>query len=194
MQIKLQRSIAAVIGWVITNRLVRIRAAGFFISLPQRTERQKLSVIDAEILHILNQTLRDGHTRFPVESLIARVEAELGANRALREATLDAINRLQSKGQIRLYKTHVALTKCVVAEETVANGFACIGCRARPIKPVRLAQLIESSAAQLSDDQCNAVLRLINDSVSILTGAPGTGKTVTIKALIDIFDQAGYGV
>jgi exodeoxyribonuclease V alpha subunit len=42
----------------------------------------------------------------------------------------------------------------------------------------------------LMDDQAGAIYRAVEESVFILTGAPGTGKTHTLKALIDSFPNA----
>ena len=79
------------------------------------------------------------------------------------------------------------MKKCLiwlgVVGEIMGNNFSA-----------RLNQFIESSAGDLSDEQRDAVRLIANVPVSILTGAPGTGKTATVKALLDVFEQAGYKV
>src|SRR5262249_52976467 len=90
--------------------------------------------------------------------------------------------------------THVALTRCAVAEETIAKGLVHIGRRIRLIHSVRLSQLLESSTVGLSKEHRDAVQRIVNAPVSILAGAPGTGKTSTVKALLEICEQSGCRV
>jgi exodeoxyribonuclease V alpha subunit len=194
MRVQLRRGVAALIGWIIANCIARIRHAEFLHRVLPQPEKSKLSAFDESLLQILNQALREGHTCLPLASLMTRAEVELGASKTSPEAILSALERLQAHRLVRLTDTHVSLTHCASAEETIAKSLMRIGCRARPINPARLGKLIESSASNLSDEQRDAVRLIANAPVSILTGAPGTGKTATVKALLDVFEQARYKV
>jgi exodeoxyribonuclease V alpha subunit len=45
---------------------------------------------------------------------------------------------------------------------------------------------------ELSDEQKSAVLGIINQGVSVLTGGPGAGKTSSLKKLVNILVDLGY--
>jgi exodeoxyribonuclease V alpha subunit len=64
----------------------------------------------------------------------------------------------------------------------------------RRINPQRLAEWISKECAELNDEQRAAVSLLVNSSVAILAGDPGTGKTLTVKSLTAVLERAGYQV
>jgi hypothetical protein len=66
--------------------------------------------------------------------------------------------------------------------------------RSRRINPRRLADWANAEGNQLTDEQRAALRTLTTSPIAILTGAPGTGKTVTIKSLSAIMERAGYQV
>lgn len=51
--------------------------------------------------------------------------------------------------------------------------------------------LIKSKTSTLDESQMAAAISILQEKVSILTGGPGTGKTHTIKSLLDYFDRVG---
>jgi exodeoxyribonuclease V alpha subunit len=194
MRNELRRRVAIVVGWVIANCLVRIRRLDLYGWILQQPKRSDLSAFDGALLQVLNHALREGHTRLSLASFGERAENELGVSKASPEAIRGSLDRLRAHNRIRLTETHVALTQSAVAEDSIAKGLSFIGQRIRRIPPDRLNKLLESSAAELSDEQRYAVRQIVNVPVSILTGAPGTGKTSTVRSLLAIFEQAGYGV
>lgn len=194
MRIQLRRSVVAIIGWITAHCIMQIRQAEFARRFLPRLKRRKLTVFDESLLHILNQSLREGHTCLSLELLIARAEVELGTSKSSPEEILGSLQNLQSHRRVHLTDTYVALTQCANAEETIAKGLSGISRQVRVINSARLSQLVKASASDLSDEQWGAIRFVANAPVSILTGAPGTGKTATIKALLDIFVQAGYRV
>lgn len=194
MRIQLRRSVVAIIGWITAHCIMQIRQSEFARWFLPRLKRRKLTVFDESLLHILNQSLREGHTCLSLELLIARAEVELGTSKSSPEEILGSLQNLQSHRRVHLTDTHVALTQCANAEETIAKGLSGISRQVRVINSARLSQLVKASASDLSDEQWGAIRFVANAPVSILTGAPGTGKTATIKALLDILVQAGYRV
>jgi exodeoxyribonuclease V alpha subunit len=194
MRIQLRRSVAAIIEWITANCIMKIRQAEFARRFPPRLKRRKPTVLDESILHVLNQSLREGHTCLSLEFLMARVEVELGTSKSAPEKILGALQNLQYRRRVHLTDTHIALKQCAVAEGTIAKGLASISRRARAINFARLSHFADAPTNELSDEQRDAIRLIANASVSILTGAPGTGKTATVKALHDVFVKAGYRV
>src|SRR5690606_15037894 len=45
---------------------------------------------------------------------------------------------------------------------------------------------------RLAPQQLEAIHTAITNKVTILTGGPGTGKTTTLRALLDLLDQGGH--
>lgn len=57
-----------------------------------------------------------------------------------------------------------------------------------------LKKIEESQAISLAEKQRLAVSEAMNNGVLVVTGGPGTGKTTTIKTIIDVFERKGMSV
>ncbi len=57
-----------------------------------------------------------------------------------------------------------------------------------------LADFEQRTRFRLADKQREAVLQFSRNGMMILTGGPGTGKTTTVRSIIEIFHQAGLQV
>ena len=57
-----------------------------------------------------------------------------------------------------------------------------------------IQKLERSQCISLADNQKNAVREAMNNGVLVVTGGPGTGKTTTIKTIIDLFERKGMSV
>ena len=55
------------------------------------------------------------------------------------------------------------------------------------------SQLAPEKGLQLAGQQIEAIQAAVQNKVTILTGGPGTGKTTTLHALLDMLDRYGYG-
>jgi exodeoxyribonuclease V alpha subunit len=103
-----------------------------------------------------------------------------------------AMDQLSQRGDIRCRNGVISLPDVAKAEETIAHRLKYIGSRLRRIRPRRLAKLIDAENTQLNDEQRAAVSAMASSRITILTGDPGAGKTVTIKALAAVLEQEGY--
>lgn len=52
--------------------------------------------------------------------------------------------------------------------------------------------VVSGLQSRLSPDQQHAIHRAITNKVTILTGGPGTGKTTTLRVLLDVLDRGGH--
>ncbi|MGE0131529.1 MAG: ATP-dependent RecD-like DNA helicase [Blastocatellales bacterium] len=141
---------------------------------------------------ILQQALAQGHTCIPLNEL-----ARLLCSRCkgIEEGdVVFALRQLGQQGDISVRGGIVSLPHVARAEEIIAHRLSHIGQRSRRINHRRLADWANVEGDQLNDEQRAALRTLTTSPIAILTGAPGTGKTVTIKALSAIFERAGYQV
>lgn len=194
MSVQLRNVVVAVVRWVIASRIALLLRTTLLEDLPTRLQQSPHSHLSDSILQALNQALREGHTCLSLKELSAHMETEDGLSKSLPGEVLAALRQLQSRHQVKFTDEHVALTHCAIAEEAIANALPQIGRRLRAINSHQLNEWLKSEDDKLSAEQRAAVSSIANSPVSILTGAPGTGKTSTVKALISVFEKAGYGV
>jgi exodeoxyribonuclease V alpha subunit len=191
MRARLHRYAVIAVRWILANRIALFLRAKFPEEFPARFRQSSDSPLSNPILQSLNQALREGHTCLSLDELTARAEAEAGLSKSSPDEVLCALWQLHGRHQVRFTNSHAALTQCAVAEEAIANGLPRIGLWLRAINPSRLNEWLATEADQLSGEQRDAVRFIANAPVSILTGAPGTGKTSTVKALIAVFEKVG---
>ncbi len=194
MRVQLRNVVVAVVRWVIATRIALFLRAKFLEDLPTRLRQSPHLHLSDPILQALNQALREGHTCLSLKELTARMETEAGLSKSLPDEVLGTLRQLQSRHQVKFADEQIALTQCAIAEEAIAKALTHIGRRLRAINPQRLNEWLKPDAIDISDEQRAAVRFIVNSSISILTGAPGTGKTSTVKALISVFEKAGYCV
>jgi exodeoxyribonuclease V alpha subunit len=160
------------IGFATADALAR--AMGLPLDDPAR--------LDAGIVHALREAEDDGHCHLPRPELEARAARFLGIAVGDRIDTLVASGRLVADGD-RLVDPYLD-----GIERRLAR---------------RIRELLEADAhlkpaterdAELTDEQRRAVEQALENRLSILTGGPGTGKTWTMRALVDAVRAQGRRV
>lgn len=194
MRVRFQQIVVALIERAMAILIARFLHARLLEKLPARFRQLPHSHLSDPILQALNQALREGHTYLSLEELTARMKTEAGLGKSIPGEVLAALRQLQSRHQVRFADEQVALTHCAIAEDAIAKSLPGIGRLLRAINPQRLNEWLKPDAIDISEEQRAAVRFIANAPVSILTGAPGTGKTSTVKALISVFEKAGYCV
>jgi exodeoxyribonuclease V alpha subunit len=138
----------------------------------------------AGVLHALAQAEDDGHTVLPRGDLEERARRLLGAEAG------DAIDELEARGEVVVDErageaTLVAAAGLHGVEQSLAgharrllDGGAALKLRKAPQRPT-------TGAFVPTDDQWGAVTAALEGRLSILTGGPGTGKTATMRVLVD---------
>ena len=137
----------------------------------------------ALVAYALNRAARDGHTVQPVELVLAALEAEGAADPpAAVEAAIEAGTVHETDGLL-------SLQRLAMAEQSVAEAVARLTATAEPIK-------VDDAAAldALDDTQRGAVEAVLTHGVSVLTGGPGTGKSRTVAALVQVAELQGVAV
>lgn len=143
------------------------------------------------ILYILSESLQEGHVYLPKNELIERSSKLL----LLQNENIEAeIQGMAIQGKIHVEgqeEQRVYLLTYYMAENQSASRV--IEIVEREIEDLsvdleeKLEEIEESHGLKLAANQREAVRQSLKNPMMILTGGPGTGKTTTIKAIIEIF-------
>ncbi len=153
--------------------------------------------IDAGVRYVLGKFSDEGHVFAARGDLVQTSVETLGAPAKLAEA---AIERLTKTEELFVEDEAVYLAPFYYAEIGVANRLKQIKASAQS----RLAEFrtVEWGAAfewvgsrskiALTEKQQEAIKTALTEKVSILTGGPGTGKTTTVRALLQLLKAKRY--
>ena len=154
--------------------------------------------ISAGITHVLKSNLSNGHTCLPYSKLVDVSARMLQVERMSVESALDnMIEELAVFSHKLDSETFIFLPEYAAAEEFIASN---IKIRIANNTPLDVAsdteiQLLQNRLGFEFDlQQINAVNCSLLNSLFVLTGRPGTGKTTTLNAIIDIFDRRRFSI
>ncbi len=148
--------------------------------------------INAGIKHSLILVSYNGHTCVLKENLIKFVCELLKVD---NEHVEDCIISLKAKEQIVIEKQDnlewVYLQPFYIAEKNIAERIHILE-KSQNIKKIKkiekeLEKIEKSTKTKLSDKQKEAVIKVNENNVCIITGGPGTGKTTVIKTIIELY-------
>src|SRR5262249_42441610 len=187
-----RRLLRAVILWLIKTGLSLLRHSATRKAHQPTEQNEALAKLKTIAVTILQQALAQGHTCIHLGEL-----ARLLCSRRKgieEDDVVFALRQLSQQGDLAIRGEIVSLPHIARAEEAIAHRLRHIGRRSRRINSRHLADWANTEGNQLTEEQRAALQVLPTSPIAILTGAPGTGKTVTIKALSAIFERAGYQV
>ena len=149
----------------------------------------------AALLHVLTHNLGNGHCFIPREKLITAAAELLEIP---PDMAAGALVELIDRGKVRedhlrgfaccyLESVHHAETQVAnmlrLAANKVPEGTADI--------PTLFADLERETGITYADKQKEAVVGAGLGQVLIITGAPGTGKTTSVRGILSLFDRLG---
>lgn len=147
----------------------------------------------AGMVHIIRHNLYNGHTCIPRRKLYAPAGELLGISEETAGETIDYLVRSRQlipsdvKGEEFLF-----LPEIYMAEISIADRMKSI-LKFPPSYIKTLEHDIEKIEIQndiiYADKQKEAIITAATKGLLILTGGPGTGKTTTVKGIIDIFEK-----
>jgi exodeoxyribonuclease V alpha subunit len=143
------------------------------------TPADATSRLDAGLLHALQEAEADGHCHLPRAQLAARARRLLGADAGARIDDLVAAGRLVAHGD-------------TVADPVLDRVEARLARRAReladapPALRLRVPERPADGAFVPSVTQWSVVELVLRHRLVVLTGGPGTGKTSSMRALVDV--------
>ena len=158
------------VGFATADALAR--ALGLPADAPERT--------DAGVIHALREAANDGHCLLPGRGAHAPRRPPAG-NRPRRRgsASSSALGRLVADGELVADPAMDRLERRLARR---AHLLATDG----PALSLRKVERPESGEFVPTDAQWAVVDAVLGGRLAILTGGPGTGKTATMRALVDL--------
>ncbi len=155
----------------------------------------------AGLRHTLMTATDEGHCYLPAGDLIDRsAEALEIEDRAKLEAALE---KTLDDGLLKLEENEsgdraIYLAPLWQSERGVARRLKALIERPARVDPNRvgswLDRFTEKRGVSLSDEQRRAIHLAAESRVMVLTGGPGTGKTFTLRAMVELFYAMGKTV
>jgi exodeoxyribonuclease V alpha subunit len=135
----------------------------------------------AGVMHALTLAETDGHCHLPRAELAERAQRLLGGG-----DVSDAIDELAARGRVVADEQgRVAETRLHAVEERLGRHVRRLLDDAPKLR-LGAVKRPASGAFVPSDDQWRGVTQALEHRLSILTGGPGTGKSATMRALVDL--------
>jgi exodeoxyribonuclease V alpha subunit len=134
----------------------------------------------AGVLHALGQAETDGHCHLPHAELTQRAQRLLGGT-----DVGDAIDELAARGKVVIDENRVADARLHAIEQRLAGHVRAL-LASEPALRARRTTRPRAGAFVPSDDQWRGVTQALEHRLSILTGGPGTGKSATMRTLVEL--------
>ena len=151
--------------------------------------------LTAGIIYVLRKNLLNGHTCLPRVKL-AEVSARLLGTSV--EIIDDIISTLVSLMQLSCVELEgeefLALCEYYSAEEYISARLSSIKRTAQnmiKIADLEIDRVENKLGIKFEELQRNAIKEAFDNGILILTGGPGTGKTTTLNAIIELFENRG---
>lgn len=165
------------------------RGLGFDANDPRR--------LVAGVDYVLRRAGDEGHVRLARTALVARACEALGAATDAVDGAVDGLVARQravlepdSVGTVQVYARAAFDT-----EVELARGIARIVAEGRPGPgAARVEQAEQALPFTLAPTQRQALHRLVDAAVGVLTGGPGTGKTTIVQCVVDSARRAAHRV
>jgi len=164
--------------------------------------------IEAGIAYTLNRMAEEGHVYMPQAELEPEAAQILALGEDKVKAVIDSLEQSEViKRETLRYEVNseqssvnseireeraVYLTPMYYSEIGVTNRIRrMVGHPTSRLMGGRLPQKNLLTQQPLSAEQRRAVDTAVQNKVTVLTGGPGTGKTTTLRTLLDLLDQNG---
>ncbi len=169
------------VGFATADRIAR--SVGIDVRDPSR--------LQAGLVYALHQATGEGHLFLPAESLLADGQHLLQVEPELLER---ALGQLEQADEVAAEETPlgraVYLPHLLTAEREVAGRMLALASQQAPGAPRPdqtrrwLTSHGEMGGVVLSEQQTRAVCGALANSVTVITGGPGTGKTTIVRVLV----------
>ena len=157
-------------------------------------EKNDLRRCRSGIFYTLNKLSEDGHVYSEREQLIKSAKELLQAD---EEPIITALDDMIAKEDLILDEEAIFLPPFYYAEIGVASKLR------RLLEDstgnlfdgtLNIEEIVKKTGIQYDDVQVAAIQQAVKSKVMVLTGGPGTGKTVTTQGIIAALESLGQGI
>lgn len=150
------------------------------------------------IFYMLQKLASEGHLCFPEDELLGIIEDELGIPRGVIEETINGLlaQKLLVRDLSSDFRSFIYLPGFYTCETASAKRLSEIRKTLRRfiIPPNLIEKIEERLSFSLDEDQRRALMTVLSNKVTVITGGPGTGKTTLVKAITIAFELIGLRV
>ena len=163
------------------------------VALSMGTAQDASTRIQAGISHVLQSAREEGHCYLTQAQIVEQTKSLLSIGS--EERILDELQQLTKSDELKTRRLEETMTAYYApslyhdeayvaqrAQQLVRSGLSS----SPPEQRIRswVARYCEKHELQLSDEQQEAVRRVVTEPLSILTGGPGCGKTTTTRVIV----------
>lgn len=165
------------------------------IAYSQTGDAENTLRLKAGISYVLRHNMNNGHTCIPYEKLLPTVSSFLKVAPELVEHVAE---EMTEQGELVLEPfeegTFAFLPDLYLTEQRIASAIkniVLVETHPQEVTKQELQFLAQTSDIALTALQKQAVQLAVENNCFVLTGGPGTGKTTTVKAIIELFEHKG---
>lgn len=156
--------------------------------------------IEAALQFVLRHNLYNGHTCLPLDKLLPTAGALLNQNQTMIEKSMEILLRHKELNIVDVNgRDYVYLPEYLEAERFIASRVRFMlsadeSCAPKAKEKEKIEALQQKNGISYASLQKEAIEQAISHHLFILTGGPGTGKTTTINAIIELLEEGGNQV
>lgn len=157
-------------------------------------EKNDLRRCRSGIFYTLNKLSEDGHVYSEREQLIKSAKELLQAD---EEPIITALDDMIAKEDLILDEEAIFLPPFYYAEIGVASKLKRLledSTGNLFDSTLNIEEIVKKTGIQYDDVQVAAIQQAVKSKVMVLTGGPGTGKTVTTQGIIAALESLGQGI
>lgn len=192
-------------------RLARdIYGIGFFssdhIALRMGVEKNSPKRIQAGIQHVLASSQEEGHCYLLEDQIIKNILTLLGEE-VTSEQISSSLKELAKGKRVKTRTLNQASNPLLAyyspsiyffESNIVTKAHWLLQRKIKSLFPTKMEEeiqtLCQQNSIQLSEEQKEAILGIVNSPFSLLTGGPGCGKTTTTRILVQFLSKIGKEV
>ncbi|MEA2102629.1 MAG: ATP-dependent RecD-like DNA helicase [Thermodesulfobacteriota bacterium] len=153
----------------------------------------------ASLLYMLSQFCDKGHVCYPCNALVKETQAMVGIGTGILEKAIEDLSMGDMIVIERFKGEHIVYLKPMWFSEVLSSRILrqMKACPARDI-PVDIDKALlwykKEYHIHLAQEQKEALCRAVNETILVITGGPGTGKTTLIRAIVTILEKKGMKI
>lgn len=145
------------------------------------------------VLYVIRRNLLNGHTCLPAKKLLSVSAKLLGSDtETLNEVCMELVSSMRLSCFDKNNEQYYALPEYYAAECYIAARLSAIrdnASRSDKVHDLEIDNVENKLKIKFEALQREAVKQATENGVFILTGGPGTGKTTTLNAIIELFER-----